>query len=137
MAAPDPRDQAFGAALDGVAAGLAMNLGLFYAGFGGQVNARYIGRSRIDGNGTPGSTNLFFDDYAVFNLRVFADLNQQTSLIDDVPLLKNTRVTFGLNNVFDARQRITDDNDVVPVRYQPFLVDPTGRYFEIEIRKLF
>jgi len=114
-----------------------MNLGLFYAGFGGQVNARYIGRSRIDGNGTPGSTNLFFDDYAVFNLRVFADLNQQTSLIDDVPLLKNTRVTFGLNNVFDARQRITDDNDVVPVRYQPFLVDPTGRYFEIEIRKLF
>jgi hypothetical protein len=25
----------------------------------------------------------------------------------------------------------------VPLRYQPFLIDPTGRFFEIELRKLF
>ena len=113
------------------------NGGLFYAGFGTNVNARYVGSSRINGSDTPGSTDLFFDDYAIVNLRLFADLNQQFDLIDRVPLLKNTRITFGVNNVFDTRQRITDENGEVPLRYQPFLVDPIGRSFSIELRKLF
>jgi iron complex outermembrane receptor protein len=113
------------------------NGGLFYAGFGTQVNARYIGSSRIDGSGLPGSTDLFFGDLATFNLRVFADLNQRTGLIERMPLLKGTRITLAVNNVFDARQRITDDSGEVPLRYQPYLVDPTGRFFEIELRKLF
>jgi iron complex outermembrane receptor protein len=113
------------------------NGGLFYAGFGTQVNARYVGSSRIDGSGLPGSTDLFFDDYFTFNMRVFADLQQRTKLIEDVPLLKNTRITFAVNNVFDARQRVTDSTGAVPLRYQPFLIDPVGRFFEIELRKLF
>ena len=112
-------------------------MGLFYGGFGGQLNARYTGPSRIDGSGLPGSTDLFFGDLATVNLRVFADLNQRTGLIDQVPLLKDTRITLGINNVFDARQRVTDDSGTVPLRYQPFLVDPVGRFFEIELRKLF
>ena len=111
--------------------------GLFYAGFGTNLNARYISSSRIDGSGLPGSTDLFFGDLATFNLRVFADLNQRTGLIEKLPLLKNTRISFAMNNLFDARQRITDDSGAVPLRYQPYLVDPTGRFFEIELRKLF
>lgn len=114
-----------------------LNGGLFYAGFGTQVNARYVGKSRIDGSGLPGSTDLFFDDYVTVNMRVFADLNQRPGLIEKVPLLKNTRITFGVNNVFDTRQRVTDDTGTVPLRYQPFLIDPVGRSFEIELRKLF
>jgi len=114
-----------------------LNGGLFYAGFGGQLNARYIGGSRIDGSGLPGSTDLFFNDLATLNLRMFADLNQRTGLTEKVPLLKNTRVSLGVNNLFDARQRVTDDSGDVPLRYQPYLIDPTGRFFEIELRKLF
>jgi hypothetical protein len=113
------------------------NGGLFYAGFGTNVNARYTGSSHIDGTGQPGSTDLFFGDYITVNWRMFADLNQRTSLIEQVPLLKNTRVSFGVNNVFDTRQRVTDGSGVVPLRYQPYLVDPIGRSFEIELRKLF
>lgn len=114
-----------------------LNGGLFYAGFGGQANVRYTSASRIDGSGLPGSTDLFFGDLATFNLRVFADLNQRTALTEKVPLLKNTRVSLGVNNLFDARQRVTDDSGAVPLRYQPYLIDPTGRFFEIELRKLF
>jgi len=114
-----------------------LNGGLFYAGFGANVNARYIGGSRIDGSGLPGSTDLFFGDLATFNLRVFADLNQRTGLIEKVPLLKGTRISLAVNNVFDARQRVTDDSGAVPLRYQPYRIDPTGRFFEIELRKLF
>ena len=78
-----------------------------------------------------------FDDLLTVNMRLFADLNQRTGLIERVPLLKNTRVTLGINNVFDARQRVTDSTGAVPLRYQPFLIDPTGRFFELELRKLF
>ena len=113
------------------------NGGLFYAGFGTNVNARYTGSSRINGTGQPGSTDLSFGDYITVDWRLFADLNQRTSLIEQVPLLKNTRITFAVNNVFDARQRVTDGNGEVPLRYQPYLVDPIGRSFEIEFRKLF
>jgi outer membrane receptor protein involved in Fe transport len=114
------------------------NGGLFYAGFGTNINARYVGSSRINGSELlPDSTDLFFDDYAIVNLRLFADFNQQFDLIDKVPLLKNTRLTFGVTNVFDTRQRIVDENGEVPLRYQPFLVDPIGRSFSIELRKLF
>jgi hypothetical protein len=69
--------------------------GLFYAGYGLNMNARYAGASRIDGSGLPGSTDLFFGDIFTVGFRVFADLNQRTKLIEDVPLLKNTRVTLG------------------------------------------
>jgi len=116
---------------------LQFNGGMFYAGFGGNVNLRYTGSSRINGSGLPGSTNLQFNDYATVNLRTFVDLNQQTSLIEKAPLFKNTRISLGVDNVFDARQRITDDTGTVPLRYQPFLVDPIGRSVSLELRKLF
>lgn len=116
---------------------LQFNGGMFYAGFGANMNARYTGSSRIYGSGLPGSTDLRFNDYVVVNLRLFADLNQRFGLIEQVPLLKNTRVVFAMDNVFDARQRITDSTGEVPLRYQPYLVDPIGRSFSIELRKLF
>jgi hypothetical protein len=114
-----------------------VNGGLFYRGFGVNYNVRYTGESRIEGNGVSGGTDLFFDDFFTVNLRLFADLNQRTELIQSVPLLRNTRITLGLDNVFDERQTITDANGVVPLRYQPFLVDPIGRRFQVELRKLF
>ena len=42
-----------------------------------------------------------------------------------------------VDNLFDARQRVLDSTDIVPLRYQPFLVDPVGRFIEIEARKIF
>lgn len=106
--------------------------GAFYRGFGTMLNTTYTGSSRI-----AGTSNLFFDDFIKVNARVFVDFNQQASVLEAMPLLKNTRIGFSIDNIFDARQRVTDDNGVVPIRYQPALVDPVGRSFEIEFRKLF
>ncbi len=111
--------------------------GLFYHGFGSFLSGNYTGSSRLEGSGLPGSTDLLFHDYATFNLRVFVDLNQQESVIKAVPLLKNTRVTFSIDNIFDARQRVTDSNGDVPLRYQPYLIDPVGRFIGVELRKMF
>ena len=111
--------------------------GLFYKGFGLISFANYTGSSRLEGSGLAGSTDLEFSDLATFNLRAFVDLGQQASLIEAVPLLNKTRIGIGVDNVFDARQRVTDDTGAVPLRYQPFLIDPVGRSIEIEFRKLF
>jgi outer membrane receptor protein involved in Fe transport len=114
-----------------------MRGGVFYRGFGVFLNGSYTGPSRLDGSGLPGSTDLEFHDIAKFGARFFVDFNQQESLVKDVPLLKNTRLTFSIDNVFDARQRVTDSNGDVPLRYQPYLIDPVGRSIGIELRKMF
>ena len=62
---------------------------------------------------------------------------ERLQLIEQVPLLKNTRITLGINNLFDAQQRVTDSTGTVPLRYQPALLDPNGRFVELELRKLF
>jgi iron complex outermembrane receptor protein len=111
--------------------------GAFYNGMGLRFRGTYNGKSRIDGSGLPGSTDLYFDDIFKLDLRLFADLGRKEKLVAAAPFLKGTRISLAVDNVFDARQRITDSAGAVPLRYQPFLIDPIGRKFEIEFRKLF
>ena len=111
--------------------------GIFKDGFGLIASGNYYGASRLDGSGLPGSTDLRFGDYATVDLRTFFDFNSRENLVAKVPLLKGTRISFDIDNLFDSRQRVTDNTGIVPLRYQPFLVDPVGRSFEIEVRKLF
>ena len=112
-------------------------MGIFYKGYGLLTFWNYNGKSRLDGSGLADSTDLLFGDQLTVNLRTFADLGQRESLVAAVPFFKNTRINFGVNNLFNSRQRVTDSNGDVPLRYQPFLIDPVGRSFEFEIRKLF
>ncbi len=112
-------------------------IGMFFDGFGTMWNARYTGKSTLNGTGGVGSTDLTFGDYVRIDVRVFADLSNRQGLIEAVPFLDNTRISLSIDNIFDARQRVTDSNGDVPLRYQPFLIDPVGRSFEIEFRKMF
>lgn len=116
---------------------LSARSGVFYDGFGLIAFVNYTGSSTLQGSGLPGSTDLTFDDYVTVNLRAFADLGRRQHLVQAVPFFKGTRIGLGVDNLFDARQRVTDSNGDVPLRYQPFLIDPVGRSFEIELRKMF
>jgi iron complex outermembrane recepter protein len=114
-----------------------MEGGGFYRGFGLRLNGSYTGGSRIDASGLPGSTNLRFDPIATLNLRLFADLGRKQKLVEKVPFLKGSRLSFSVDNLFNAQQRVTDGSGSVPLRYQPGYLDPRGRVFEIEFRKQF
>lgn len=116
---------------------LSLEGGVFYNGFGTRMSGNYQSGTRVDGSGLPGSSDLYFGDLFTLDLRMFADLGRQEKLVESVPFLENTRVSFSIDNLFDTRQEVTDQNGVVPLRYQPFLIDPIGRRFEIEIRKMF
>ncbi len=113
--------------------------GLYKGGIGARVSATYASGTTVRGSGLPGSSDLRFGPLATFNLRLFMNLEQQDWLIgkDGPGFWKDTRLGLRVNNLFDAHQRVTDDTGTVPLRYQPGLVDPVGRYFEIELRKLF
>ena len=45
--------------------------------------------------------------------------------------------SFRVDNLFDARQRVTDENGAVPPAYAPNLVDPLGRVVRLTFRKQF
>ncbi|MCW3846889.1 TonB-dependent receptor [Sphingomonas sp. LB-2] len=89
-------------------------------------------------SGTLGSGNtLDFSPLGTLNLRAFIDLSQQIRLVRKHRWLLGTRVTLSVDNIFDARLRVTDQNGVVPLSYQPDLLDPQGRVIRISVRKLF
>jgi hypothetical protein len=116
---------------------LSLEGGVFYNGVGLRLSGDYKSGTHVDGTGAPGSSDLKFGDLFTLGVRLFADLGRQEKLVKAAPFFENTRLSFSVSNVFNAHQRVTDQNGVVPLRYQPDLIDPTGRSFEVEFRKLF
>ena len=133
-----PLDQLNGQATSGFGfpqSNARIEAGIFGSGVGMRFSARYTGSTRLDGSGLPGSSDLFFDDLATFNLRIFSEIGQLVGQNEGV--LKNLRVSLRADNIFDAQRTITDENGDTPTGFQPDLIDPTGRFIGIDIRKLF
>ncbi|MGB3470747.1 MAG: hypothetical protein WBA51_07995 [Erythrobacter sp.] len=112
-----------------------LEAGLFGNGLGTRLSAQYTGSTRLNGSGLPGSSDLFFDDLATFDIRVFTNLDQITG--SDSPVLKNMRISLRMDNIFDAQRAVRDEAGETPINYQPFVIDPVGRFIGIDIRKLF
>lgn len=112
-----------------------LEAGLFGQGIGFRLSGQYTGETRLDGSGTAGSSDLFFGDLVTFDLRVFSNL--QELFASQSPALKNVRVSLRLDNIFDAQRSVRDENGDTPINYQPFVIDPVGRFIGVDIRKLF
>ena len=109
---------------------------IFYNGFGARLSGNYLGGASIEDTAGTGS-GLTFDPIATFDLRLFADLERQTGLVEAVPFFKGSRISFSIDNIFDAQQRVTDEDGTIPTSYLPDFTDPAGRFFEIDFRKRF
>ena len=112
--------------------------GVFFKGLGTRVSGRYRSGYTIEGSDPTGDNDLFFGDLVTFDLRFFMNLEEQKWLTGETPgFFKGARVSLGFDNVFNTRQDVVDGTGVTPIRFQPALIDPLGRTFEIEFRKLF
>lgn len=111
--------------------------GGFYRGFGLRISGTYASGTHFDGSGVPGASRLDFGDLATFNLRGFIDLGRMPKLVSRAPFFKGTRIALGVNNLFDAVQKVTDQTGATPLRYQRGYLNPEGRVFSIELRKQF
>ncbi len=109
--------------------------GVFRNGMGLRVSGRYSGPSRIDGTGLQGSTDLFFGDLVTLDLRFFGDIGRLLGKQEG--FLQGLRFALRADNIFDTRRDVTDANGDTPINYQPFVIDPTGRFLGIDIRKIF
>jgi hypothetical protein len=119
---------------------LELQAGYFRNGFGLRLNGTYQSDTFVRGvpvaNGGT-SSDLRFSDLATFNLRLFADLGAQRSLVRRAPFFRASRVSLSVDNLFDARPQVRDLSGETPLGFQPGLLDPLGRSVRISFRKLF
>jgi hypothetical protein len=112
--------------------------GISKNGFGLRFSANWQSGTVVRG-GLPaagGAGDLFFSDLATANLRVYADFTQIGSL-GRQSWARGLRVTFSINNIFDAHEHVRDAAGVTPLSYQPDYLDPQGREVRLTVRKLF
>ena len=112
-----------------------LQTGLFKNGLGAFVNANWRAGTTVNGD-TLGSPDLDFSGRTTVNLFAFADLTQRTSWVERFPFLKGTRIGFGVQNIFDDRVSVTSSDGATPVNYQRDYLDPQGRVFRINLRKI-
>jgi hypothetical protein len=82
-------------------------------------------------------TRLNFGSLARVGLLTEFNPGQDIDFLLKNPWLRGSRIQFRVDNLFDARQRVTDENGVVPSAYAPNLVDPLGRVVRLTFRKQF
>ncbi|MFL6863091.1 MAG: TonB-dependent receptor, partial [Allosphingosinicella sp.] len=114
--------------------------GFFKNGFGGWLSANWQSGTTVRGGPIPGggtASDLNFSPLGTIGLRLFADLGAQRDLVRKHPFFRATRVTVGIDNLFDTRLRVRDQNGLTPISYQPAFLDPLGRSVRLTFRKLF
>jgi len=111
--------------------------GLMKGGIGVRMSADYSSGSHVVGEpGTNGQT-LRFSGLTRINLYTFIRPDQQPWLIRHAPFLKNARIRLKIDNLLNARQKVRDQNGLVPLSYQARLLDPLGRVVSVSLRKQF
>ena len=108
--------------------------GYFNNGLGARLSANYRSATRVTGGA---NGDLAFSPLATFDLRLFANLGDNLSLLAKHPWLRGASVRLEATNIFNQRQNVRDQFGAVPLGYQQDLIDPLGRTISISIRKLF
>ncbi len=131
--------------LDGAATGsrggqprheVEVNTGLTRDGFGVRLEGKWQSATRVDG-GVGGAQDLRFGALTTVNLRLFANLGQRPEIVRKHPFLRGSRLTLGVDNVFNERIDVTDSLGITPLNYQPGYLDALGRTVRLGFRKLF
>lgn len=116
---------------------LELSGGVFHKGLGFRLQGNYRSGSTVDGSALLGSSDLRFSDLTTLTAFAFINLDQQPKLIKSLPFLKASQLTLRVNNVLNDVLDVRDENGLVPLGYQPGLIDPRGRVFELSVRKRF
>lgn len=111
--------------------------GIFHKGKGIRISADWDSSATVLASGAPGSSNLRFGGVFRLDARIFINFGMQEKLVEKVPFLRGFRLAFDFDNIFDSRQKVTDESGMVPLAYQADYRDPRGRFVGIDLRKMF
>ncbi|WP_277981572.1 TonB-dependent receptor [Sphingomonas phyllosphaerae] len=106
-------------------------------GLGARISVNYQSATRVNGGTAAAPETLDFGSIATANLRLFADLGGRIDWVRAHPWMRGARVSLQLDNLFNTRQRVTDQAGEVPIGFQPGYLDPIGRTVRLSLRKLF
>lgn len=111
--------------------------GVFHKGFGVRINGNWNAPAHVRSTTPTGNSDLRFGSVLRLDARFFINLGQREKLVAKAPWIKGLRIAFDFNNIFDSRQRVTDQSGFVPLAFQRGFRDPRGRFAGIDIRKRF
>ena len=106
-------------------------------GLGARLSVNYQSGTHVNGGTAASPTTLDFGGLTTANLRLWADPGQRLDLLKKAPWLRGARVSLSIDNLFNQRQRVTDQTGAVPIGFQPAYMDALGRTVRLSVRKLF
>ncbi len=116
---------------------IAFEGGAFRNGLGLRLRGSWSAPATVLSSGAPDSSDLRFGSTFVANARLFINIGMRQGLVDKVPFFKGLRIALTADNIFDSRQKVTDEAGVIPLAYQRAYRDPQGRVVGIDLRKMF
>jgi hypothetical protein len=111
--------------------------GAYKSGLGGRVDLRWDSPTSLTGSAITGGESLRFNSLATLNVNVFANLQEVFDKENKSFLLKKSRLTLDVNNVFNQRPVVRTDAGLTPIRFQQAYLDPLGRTLSLSFRKGF
>jgi hypothetical protein len=109
--------------------------GVFKRGFGANLVLQWRSTAQLRVGG-PASDTLRFVYRPDVDFNLFYNLGDR--LEPKSPgFLKGTRLTLSVKNLIGGRTLVRDDFGLVPLNYQPAIIDPEGRVASLILRKTF
>ncbi|MES1156829.1 MAG: hypothetical protein ABUL73_03520 [Alphaproteobacteria bacterium] len=134
-----PVDLLNGAALGGDGGGgpdkLEFEGGVTWRGLGLRLNGAWNSGYTVFG-GASGET-LTYSDVTTVSARAFLDFSSRPDLVRKHPILRGARIVARIDNAFDRAPDVRDATGHTPSAYQHDLLAPTGRSWQIGLRKIF
>ncbi|MGE4410465.1 MAG: TonB-dependent receptor [Sphingobium sp.] len=110
------------------------NSGVMDNGLGLRLSGTWQSGTTVFADESRSSGKLRFSPLLTLDLRLFANLGNR---FPDQDWARGTRVSFGIENLFNQRQRVRDETGATPLAYQPGYLDPLGRTVSLSIRRIF
>ena len=112
-----------------------LQAGIFKRGLGARLTASWRSGTQIDNAGTAAG-GLRFNDLAIVNLNLFANLAERFAGDSSQRWLKGLRASIGVTNLFNTRPQVRDAAGATPLSYQSAYLDPLGRVISFSLRKV-
>lgn len=117
-----------------------LQAGAFKGGLGARVSATWQSGTVVRGLSAPAGSipgDLVFSDFGTMNVNFFVNLADRFGGAQAPSWIRGTRISIGIDNVFNGRPRVEDANGATPRSYQPAYLDPLGRSISFSLRRTF
>src|SRR3569623_872293 len=95
-------------------------------GLGFRLSANWRSATEVTGGAAGTFSTLHFGSLAKFDLRLFDDFTQNLDFLKKHHWAKGMRVGLAVTNIFNTRQRVTDQTGTVPLSYHGAYLHPQG-----------